>query len=378
MDFMNHNYAGLWNNNYRSCAQFINELFESYKDEVCEIIKLQKKSDGRDRGHFVYGASAAFLNIICKLFTKSGLWDDDHLALVDISKKAEECSFNELTSLTRLILTYISNTYDSELRAVSTRELFDYFSPLYSGKELCSCLFNMLYRSDPVVWRRPLFYWKNAISHDELIYKNLEKQWNCFKGGKDRGVKYTELMISTCGKAYLNFVSTQFEFFSVRSDRTNDSLYLISDVDGICKVISVVQENVLHCCEKMKRFNETYMKKKGMDNIEFASEYIHPRTYSGNSQQHMERVIFAHILYINRRRMDLLKELTQKDKFKEKDEVNTQLLLLIKNYLAMYDDYIQKSDGRRAQIAQQLGDKVIDSLQSKDNTIKYQSISLAG
>lgn len=377
MDFMNHNYSGLWNNNFRSCAEFIHLLFLFYKDEVVEIIKLQKKSDGRDRGHLVYGASAAFLNIICKLFAKIGLWNDDHLALVNMGKNVDDCSFNELTSLSRLILTYISNTYDLELRSVSTLELFEYFSPLYSGKELCSCLFNMLYRSDPAVWRRPLFYWKNAISDDELIYKNIEKQWMFFNNGNGNGQKFTELMISTCGKAYLNSVSTQFEFFSVRSDINNDSLYLMKDIDLICKIIREVYENVMRCCEKMKKFNNIFMEKKHMNYSDYCSEYIHPRTFSGNPQQHMERVIFAHILYINRRRMDLLFELTQEADIPKKDNANTRLLTLIMDYLVLYKDFILITDERRARVAKQLIDKVSNSLTSEDEEIKYQSIVTA-
>ena len=67
MDFVHNKYAGLWNNNYRTCSSILNRIFHDHKAtaQKCNALNI----DGYDETNYTYyGASAIFLGIVCKVF----------------------------------------------------------------------------------------------------------------------------------------------------------------------------------------------------------------------------------------------------------------------------------------------------------------------
>lgn len=306
MYFVDQKYSGLWNNNYRTCSDILKEIFNNYESEIKDCIELaDKKIDGYNS---VYssssGASAIFLNLICRVFKKNGLWGEQHMNLIPLGEKKDNMKISQLTSFSRIILTYISNAKDEQgqIRPVSVKEIFNEFEYLYSENEICDCLSNMLTRDKTGTWRRPIYYHRNAITDNQDIKDVLIEQWKVYKNESESKYKYTEFLLCECGQAYIDRIAMEFEFFSVRSHKDEKkSLYLIDDIEILEKTIDEVIKNIQICCRNMKIYSEQYMKKKNIKSMfQYINLPIHPRTNSGKPQLHTERIIFSHIDYLSK------------------------------------------------------------------------------
>lgn len=368
--FVQNRYAGLWNNNYRTCGDIMQLLIQDYGVELDGCIDLMLNNlDGYDEDvFFYYGASSVFLSLICKTFQRRGLWGKDHMALIPLSDSDTDVPNSRLTSLSRIILTYISNFKDDQgrNRAVKSMELFEEFGDLFSADEICSSLGNMLLRDETHTWRRPIYYHRNAINDNEVIVESLKRQWSDYKEGKDpANCKYTEILLCECGFTYLELIASDFEFFAVRIYGENEkSLYLVKSLDVIKKVIEDVQNAVENCCRRMTEFCKRYVKEKKIENInDYIGCYIHPRTNRGNAQLHTERIIFSHIAYLDHCRRY---HISKPGNIKPKAELNNTFLDGIEKYLNYYEEYIKSLSPRRAYIADELL-KIVEGIRNSPN-----------
>ena len=255
------------------------------------------------------GASAVFLSIICKVQKIKNYWGEGHLNLTRLSKGddipsaeqilEDQSKIIELTSPSRLILTYIRNVSILESRSVSVCELGNVFGKVYSISIISSCLANMLYREDHGLWRRPIIFSNNAVRSSENIADALSLQlMNSLQKHPDR-MTYSEITVCDCGDAFINRVSCDFEYYAIRLGY-NTSMYLIHDSGEIQQIIDDVYSAVEACCKKMKVFAAVYKHKYMIDNKKMYNELrIHPLTYKGSTQLHTERVIFNHIEYLD-------------------------------------------------------------------------------
>lgn len=354
MDLIQKRYAGIWNNNYRTCSDIFDILFSLHEDDIKKCITLlDMHEDGYDeKGASYYGASAAFLNLICRIFKKRDIWGPNHLALVPLGLVQGE-SISQLTSLSRLILTYMSNVTDEERNPmpVSTQQLFKEFSDLYSADEICRCIANMLIRDTTGTWRRPVFYHRNAINAGTIL-ASLKEQWNHYLRGDN--FNYTELLLCDCGYAHINRVVSEFEFFSVRLNGLDQKpLYLMNSLQDICNVITQVQQVVGECCQNMTTFKTIYMGKKHIQGTEDYIELpIHPRTKRLNPQLHTERIIFSHIAYLDHCRRYFIGR--QSIKFEQAKKVSEPFHIGIKKYLKLYKDYIEPINPTRRNVYDEL------------------------
>lgn len=370
IDFVKKRYSGLWNNNYRACSEIIKALIENYEKEIerCFIL-LEENVDGYDEETYAYrGASSIFLNLICRTFLNRGLWGRDHMALVPLSDFApdESTPTSSLTTLSRLLLTYICNSKDDQgiNLPVSTAEIFDEFKDLFSADEICSCLEKMLLRDHTYTWRRPIYYHCNAIADNKNIFDSLKEQWNDYIiNNKDR--QYSEFLPCECGRTYLEQIATDFEFFSVRYyDSTVESIYLLDDADKIKSILDDIQRAVEMCCRRMVVFCERYKKVKGIEsNNEYVSCLIHPRTLHNNPQLHTERMIFSHIAYLDYCRLYFVSKMPY---YEKKKDANSLFLNAIEKYLEMYNEYIKPINPNRENIAKELENIVERLLSSSD------------
>lgn len=375
MDFVYNKYAGLWNNNYRTCSNILNRIFTNYMDITKQCIDFDV--DGYDDTSCTYyGASAVFLGIVCKIFHSGGLWGKDHLNLIPLNQKQKDKSISELTSLSRLILTYMSNITDSygKQRAVSTAEIFDEFADLFPHDEICGCLSNMLARDKTDTWRRPIYYYRNAINDDINIADALMDQLNAYlKTDKSNTTSYTELMLCECGYAYIERLMSDFEFFSNRISNDYDSIYIISDLDKIKTIIDGVYTAVKNCCLDMLAFSKVYMQKKKIESYEEYSRLaIHPRTHNGNPQLHTERIIFSHIAYLDQCRLYHINLVTD---YELKKQINSLFVDYISLYLSLYQEYILPINSDRRKLASKLKSIVCNISHTKDFDTMFQSIS---
>ena len=357
------------------------EALENHFDEVAQCIELYKSNvDGFDNsglGLANIGASSVFMGIICKISGEKGIWDSDRLNLVELTennKKTERIS--DLTSLSRLILTYMSNQTDgSHARPVSMRELFDEFSDLYgypkdrSAEEIISAITKMLSRDETDTWRRPIYYHKNAPESNN----DFQQQWLYYCGKSDRRVPYTELLLCDCGYTYVRRLMSDFEFFSARKyGKKHTNLYLAKDIKQLSNIIDTVVSTVRGCCIKLNTFQEKYLKIKKIDFSQYLELSIHPRTRSNISQLHAERIIFSHIHYLDFCRKF---HLTYSNKMSPKS-INDAFIKGIKEYLLLYHTYIEPKDKRRLEIAIDLAkqlQELSDAPQSKWTKISIKS-----
>lgn len=377
MTFVENRYAGLWNNNYRSCSDILQVLFDECETDILGCLELlNNKIDGYDESLLsYYGASALFLRAICAVFSDRGIWGEEHLNLIPLDEKKDKYKPYELTSLSRLILTYIGNAKDKKnrARAVSVKELFEEFEDIYGGNEICNSLTNMLNRDKTGTWRRPIYYYRFAINDDQEVQHCLKKQWEKYQSG-DADAEYTELLLCECGYAFINRVVSEFEFFSVRIGNEK-SLYLVDNAGEMEKIMKSILDAVELCCRRMKIFRENYKKKKLIKTDDMYNQLpIHPRTNNGKSQLHSERIIFSHISYLNHCRLYHMKKTELLD---EKVELNKLFIRYIKMYMDLYYAYIYPIDTKRSKPMSSL--KVKAQISEKctiDTDVLYTSIEV--
>ena len=225
MTFVKYTYAGLWNNNFRSCSNVLSELIEHDNFEINKCVDLFNENfDGHIKEKSCYyGASSLFLHSICKLLNKLNIFDSEHLDLINIKEDAE----TKMTSLSRLIITYIHNKKYS----VSIKELFDTFDEIFAPKYICKILGQLIKRVEGEIWRRPIYYSKHALENEHDIENKLYGQYNKYKNNED--YDYVEFKICNCGETYINSVVPQFEFYSIRVNEHNKDLYCVNKEDEL-------------------------------------------------------------------------------------------------------------------------------------------------
>lgn len=356
-DFVRNKYAGLWNNNYRTCSTIFDRILKKYYRQAKDCEKfIEKDIDGYDEFCSVYyGASAIFLSLVCKIFHDGGMWGEDHMNLIALKNNKKNKSMLELTSLSRLLLTYISNNKDfsGNICAVSTLKIFNEFCELFEPDAICKSLANMLARDKTDTWRRPIYYHRNAINDNENIEKSLLKQWEISNANKnEQSIAYTELLLCECGYAFIERLSSSFEYFSNRISNDNKSLYLLSDFGKIEQIVKDVYEAVRLCCQDMITFSDKYMeKKKILKYDEYIKLSIHPRTRSEKPQLHTERVIFSHISYLNHCRLYFINLSTS---LSTKKDVNEMFTSYISKYLTLYVEKIKPICTDRMSVVEEL------------------------
>lgn len=368
--FVHSRFSGLWNNNYRTCSEIMERIIQGYEPDVRSCINMTKqKNDSYDEFRSVpTGASAVFLSIICNVQHACGYWGDQHLAINSLTSavpKLEELNRNTklvktLTSLSRLILTYINNAAELESRSVSTTELFDVFSGVFTVDDIATVLSNMLSHERNGTWRRPIVYANNPIPIGAKIDDAIRLQGLVTKNPpshkRNEPSRFTEITTCECGQSFVTRISCDYEYYSVRLGYTK-SLYLVEDVDKVIKIFSDIYNAVKICCEKMILFKEYYCShNKTMSGL-YINQLFHPRTYKKQPQLHTERVIFSHIAYLEEYRRHVALSSTRISDT-DKPTLIQQILFTIGNYLQLYDVYTSKVDKKRLTIVQEMKEKL--------------------
>lgn len=358
MMFVKTIYAGLWNNNLRSCSNVLSDLIEFYDEEVDKCKALCKENfDGHIQDKYCYyGASSIFLHVICKLLNKIGIFGEKHLDLINIKEDTQK----KKTSLSRLIITYLY----TENRSVPITELFEVFDKVFDPKYICKIIGQLMTRVQGEVWRRPIYYSKYALDNEIDIKNKLFNQYEKYQNKEE--YKYVEFKICDCGERYINAIVPHFEFYSIRINEEHQNLYCIENLKELTETLKKVYEKIKVCCKKQIEFLNEYIEKYKLERSQYLTLSFHPRTRSKNPQLHIERVIFSHIAYFNNYRIYLVSK-KQPQKY---DGFNKVLLVYIKNYLGLYDKYVSKISSDRNEIAEKMKNKI----KIAETTDKYISI----
>lgn len=365
-NIVNTRFAGLWNNNYRTCSDIMECIINSYEDEVLTCIALTalKYDSYNDRMNVAGGASAIFMSIICKVQRDCDYWGELHLSLNELRgriptcKEIEQsqCLVKNLTTLSRLILTYINNAKYIEQRNVSIKDLYEVFLDVYTVNDIAGTLANMLTHDRRGIWRRPIVYTKNVIPDGQNIKDKLIEQGEVYRQGLDQsGGEFTEITTCECGESFVKQVSCDFEYYAVRLKHFK-SLYLVNDFGEIVNCIIDVYQAVENCCKKMIVFGEYYCKKKREKRAKYINMLFHPRTYKNSIQLHTERVVFNHIDYLDSFRY-YIAHFSEEFEPVYKEIIREFILDIINLYLSLYSDYIKKIDHRRDGVANTLHKK---------------------
>lgn len=388
LEIMHDRYACLWNKNYRTCSLIANKLFSEESYDFLSHIKFIENSKVNDGYDFAvdndgnnilctyYGGSAILLSSVCKVFNDCKIWDD----LLNLAPLGTDQISYKNISFSRIILTYM---YNRE-KPVSLKELFNTFckNRLFSYKDLCHNLSTMLARNLDGVWRRPIYYSGECILSEKAddIEKALLKECKQWIKSSNSYHNYS-FQLCDSGKAYVERVMQEFEFFSNRLSNSNKALYLYDNIYDIEQIIQEVFNAVSYCCENMLDFRKQYIKINSIPEEKYLSLLIHPITNNKRTPQlHTERIIFSHIAYLNNVRQYFLDEDVTAD-FEKRKEYNAMFIKHIGSYLELYTNRILPYDSLRSATANKLGeivDKIKYAINNKidDPEILFISVSL--
>jgi len=286
-----------------------------------------------------------------------GIFDSSHLDLINIKEDTRK----RKTSLSRLIITYI---YTKD-KSVSITEIFNVFDKVFHPRYICKILGQLMTRVEGEIWRRPIYYSKNAVDNENDIENKLYSQYEKYL--RNESYSYVEFKICECGQTYINSIVPHFEFYSIRINEEYQNLYCVEDAEQLKTILQNVFEKIEVCCNKQIEFSNEYIKKYRIDKVTYLSLKFHPRTINLNPQLHIERVIFSHIEYFNRYRLYLI---SKKGKRGNYDEFNDILLEYIGLYLNLYSEYVSKISNNRDGVVIKLKKK----LEEAANGNKYISI----
>lgn len=329
------NYSRLWNHNYRACNNILNRIiydYDKYYEALIEEYHTQHENDYED----TIGANASILlHIIIKILNNNNEW-----------AKSLGYKDKKLTTMSRLILTYLYNKKRQNNESVSLLDLVstlgnvsldiceennDESNTDVNCMYICTLIQNMLTRlpsEDEELWRRPLYYKDHAlVCKNEDIYKKLVSQ---YKKGAGNDISF---VISDEGSTFIEKIVPQFEFYSARVNKTSIPLYCISKVNDLKKVLKAVYEKIEQCCTFQITFMERYKRVYAINTTEYLSKDFHPITIVGDKQLHIIRVIFAHIYFING-----FRDYLHNNRDKRFLIFNEIIIEYIYKYLKLYDE----------------------------------------
>lgn len=357
-------YSSMWNFNYRSCGNAISLMMNNYQEEleICKELVKRNKDGYNDKRACYIGASSVFLHIMCNILGQKGIWGPEYLDLATHKNKS-----SNKTSLSRLILNYLANNI---VDSTSLTDIFESFGKVFNYEYICKIMGQMLKRASAELWRRPIFYSKNAFSNESNITRKFLEQYEKYK---KKDIDLVEFSICESGKTFIEKISPHFEFYSTRVIPLCKSIYCLTEENELKKVLSEVYNQIKTCCDKQDRFRLEYIEKYEIDNQKYLDLPFHSKTNAGNLQLHIERVIFSHIGYLNDYRMYLIK--VKPEHINTIDRFNDLLLQYIDNYLSLYETNIVNISSERKDVAEKMRKKLKIATR-KENPDKYISIDV--
>ena len=327
------NYSGLWNHNHRACNNVLNCIIADYHEYYDKLTNEYTKQITNKYDDTINANTSILLHIIIKILNGNKEWE-----------KALGYKDNKLTTMSRMILTYMHNKRQQAFDSVSILEIIKEFGLVSLELEnnenkrlnieyICGCLQNMLTRlpnESEEIWRRPLFYKHNALlcENKNIQSRLIEQIDNANEGAA------TSFIISDEGQTFIEKIVPQFEFYSARLDKSSIPLYCVSSKKQLQENIDRVYKKVEECCKRQIIFMQRYQEKYNIQTInDYLSKDFHPTTIHGDKQLHIIRVIFSHISFLNS-----LRDYLYTNNDNRFVEFNYSIISYIYKYLRLYDD----------------------------------------
>ena len=326
--YIENNVFPLFNNNYNIAVKTTCKICEEYPKYTDEFINLVNKDNGR----FTRGANGLILKLYFDYF--KGLHYYEKIQLFDFHSDNSAYLF----SPARLILTYINNKNGN----ACMYDIYEFFKDIISPEDITKIIYE-IYLLRFSHWRHLLTFTKFPPTKKDELQSQLDLYHENKPISQTRHL-YSTLEITPAGKIYLKTMCTHFEFYSSRLFG-NKFAPLFSYVNlrkqrSLPKyriIIRGVYNNVRKCLERLSVIDNTIMRVKNITkNQYYNSDYVSKSMSHTNigKQFHGERIIFAHLGYINEFRQFLL---TTKLSYYDKVKSNKYIANYIIKYLELYD-----------------------------------------
>lgn len=346
----------LYNNDYRSTIDVLTEISTNSSNNLNEFIPLIRSK----HTYVHYGARGIVLKYIFDILNNKKIGKEScfkKIGVLDLTNRRRNS-----VSVARMILSLLSNKTDTCCdnghNGVSISYILDHFKGILPADEIKKSLWNMYDLKDSPKW-------SHLISFSQIVTKNKSSSVTTpltdFADFDLLDFDRTLVHYSCAGQIYLERVSSHFEFFSTRCYPGNPKPALYCKENWSSKgkiseymfldIIKNIYEQVQKCCEALRKFNiKICSNRHNLDNPYespdstdyFESPFValnkdKKSSYSFH-QLHENRIINAHIGYIDRFRLYLLNDSNFPES--KKVDVNKKLLDEIKNYIDLLDSIL--------------------------------------
>ncbi|GHU83311.1 hypothetical protein FACS1894196_2980 [Clostridia bacterium] len=350
----------LFNNNYRRTVRFVSTIIIEHPQEFLDYTQIlrrvkqglgvRKSNTGfRNLQFALHGARGILLKFMIDAFNaddKDGVSCLRKIGAMDLQNRK-----NNDVSVSRMILSYLSHysetLCDSARKCVSFQKTVEAFDGIFSKDEIIKSVLNMFLLKDSM-WSHLVSF--SRFKSDESIEVMMEKD-----DFSSLDLSKTNLHYSCAGKIYLEVITSHFEFFVARTFHEKyPALFCATNWQhGSTKyrrIIDGVLREVTQCCHSLKSHNEKIrsLKSETDENMSI-SEYLESpyvqtikkkyreRNYVKYYKQfHEERIIDAHIGYIDRFRLYVL-SFPEGVIGTDKSTINEYLCNIINEYLNLLD-----------------------------------------
>ncbi len=337
----------LFNNNYRSCITMLVRVVINNPIQV----KSYKYLMSLNEPMFRHGARGILFKLIFDRFSLNDGNEENCLkkiGVLDLLNRA-----NKEVSICRLLLSYLSNYTETKCssarNSVSIKDILETFQHVFKKDEVVKILWEMFNLRDTE--------WTHLISFNQIEYYDKIKN-NVIEINK-LDPETTLLHYSCAGKIYIEYVTTHFEFYSVRIFKNleaalfSDKSFIFDKETNTYKFFTIINKvylQVKSCCDELIKFN-----KKLCNQSKYGNPYKNSELYKDShyvcqfkrkniygeerrfKQFHEDRIINSHIVYIDAFRIYVLNYCKLIDK-NQKAKINERLTGYIKKYVDLLED----------------------------------------
>ena len=295
----------IFNNDYRICLMTMIKIASSGLLTTSEYLTIKN-------GGSMHGSRGVIYRLLFDNFKKNGYFK--RIRVLDFNNRGISAS-----SPPRLILTYIANLTDTRLthdsRVVTFDDLMDDIGEKINHTDVIRCIWEMYNLVSAEDWCNLIAF----AESDDASENGLNKEWKYYKAIQNNEivedkVNHSSFRITTSGLAFLTYACVHFEYFACRLfGKKYPPLFLEKSLELDAEeekyifeiIIEKVLEEVEICAQKLASTYET--DNNLCNNVD--SPFVFKR--SGKSAQyHVERVIFAHVQYLDEFRRFILKSKT--------------------------------------------------------------------
>lgn len=315
-----HSIYDLFNDDYRQCILTVEDIIKDDTTLIETYMYARKRLHPNSQG-----LRGIFYRSLFDWFKKNGVLRE--IGVLDVERDTP------LVSNARLILNYLY--YNSTAtNGVPFKRIVDDFEGIIDKDDIDNSLVAMFLQGYKAIWNELIAF--NEIDREEI---------DTCEG--------TDIMITSAGREYIDFIATHFEFFNTRVSKRRESngAALFSSVsirpysnsrepfsiDGTIyhfdylfeETIFSVMEIVAGCCQKMTEFYNNFMRNKYPNKCEYLRS---PFVYGESGVLHGERIIHTHIRYIDNYRLYLLGKNSPFEP-KKRVRINQKLTKYINEYI---------------------------------------------